>query len=41
MFEVKYLWNSWVKNDGVNANLIQDAIGLTLDAPIALPSVLV
>ena len=23
MFEVEYLWNGWVKKDGVNANLVQ------------------
>ena len=22
MFEVKYLWNGWVRKDGVNANLV-------------------
>ena len=33
MFEVEYLWNSWVKKNGVNANLIR-LITLTLDIPI-------
>ena len=23
MFEVEYLWNGWIKKDGVDANLIQ------------------
>ena len=31
--EVDYLWNGWVKRDGVNANL-SFATGLTLDTPI-------
>ena len=31
MFEVEYLWNGWVKKDGVNANY---AIGLILYIPI-------
>ena len=35
MFKVEYLWNSWVKKDGINANLIL-CIGLTLDTPLIL-----
>ena len=30
MFEIEYLWNSWVEKDGVNVNLVL-WIGLTLD----------
>ena len=34
MFEVDNLGNGWVKKDGVNANLVICAIGLTLATAI-------
>ena len=37
--EVKYLWNGWVKKDGVNYAK-SDTITLTLDTSLILPSVL-
>ena len=40
MFEVEYLWNGWVKKNGVNANPILFIV-LTLDTVIVLPLVLV
>ena len=34
VFEVEYLCNGWLKNNTVNANLVNYATSLTLDIPI-------